>query len=141
MSAWGYRSFDNDEAADWVCDFEEGGVAAVSSALAAVCDLGEDVYLEAPEVSAAIGAAEIVAAALDGDESGLSEHAREAFATHRDALADPRLVQLASRAVGRVLRQSELKDLWQESFEQGRPESKSWFALMDALISRLHSAP
>lgn len=79
MGARGCGSFENDDAADWVYELESGGVAAVASALEQVSSVAEDEYLEAHEASAAMAAAEIVAAGRDGDLSKLSETAREAF--------------------------------------------------------------
>ena len=95
MGAWGCGSFENDDAVDWVYEFESSGVAAVASALEHVSSIAEDEYLEAPEASAAIAAAEIVAAAQDGDLSKLSETAREAFDRHREPLIASHLSEFA----------------------------------------------
>jgi hypothetical protein len=81
--------------------------------------------------SAAIAAAEIVAAARDGDLSNLPDYAREASRCQQP-LTGSQLLELARRAVARILRQSELKDLWEEGAE-GQP----WFEAMDSLSSRL----
>jgi hypothetical protein len=134
MGAWGHGSFENDDAADWVSDFEANGVSAVVSVLEHVTQLGEDEYLEAPEASMAVAAAEMVAAARDGDLSALpSDNERKALSRHQAALRDPQLVALARQAVERVLQQSELKDLWSES---GTPDP-SWLNVMGTLSSRL----
>jgi hypothetical protein len=132
MGAWGYGSFENDDAADWVYEFESSGVEAAASALEHVSNMADDEYLEAPEASAAIAAAEIVAAARDGDLSKLSENASETFARHRQSLIGSQLLEPARRAVERILRQSELKDLWEQS-EQG----EMWSRGMDNLSLRL----
>ena len=66
MGAWGRGSFDNDDAADWVYEFERDGAAAVASALRQAAALGEDDYLEAPEASQAIvGTTKVIPAAAD----------------------------------------------------------------------------
>jgi hypothetical protein len=132
MGAWGCGSFENDDAADWVYEFESSGVAAVASALEHVSSVAEDEYLEAPEASAAIAAAEIVAAARDGDLSKLSETAREAFARHRESLIASHLCEAARRAVERVRRQSELKELWEEGEER-----EIWSRGVDSVSLRL----
>ena len=132
MGAWGAGSFENDGAADWVHEFEQSGAAAVRSALETVSKLGDSEYLEAPEASMAIAAAEIVAAARDGDQSSLSEGARECFSQFQASLTGSDLLELARRAVERTRRQSELKDLWEESAER-----KRWFGEVDRLSSRL----
>jgi hypothetical protein len=132
MGAWGHGSFDNDDAADWVYAFEKDGRAAVAQALRNAADLSNEEYLEAPEASAAVAAAELVAAARDGDLSKLSEAARNAFVSHSRYLADEDLVELARRAVERIQRQSELKELWEES-----ENSDDWAREMDHLATRL----
>jgi hypothetical protein len=115
MGAWGCGSFENDDAADWVYELGSSGVAAVASALEQVSSVAEDEYLEAAEASAAIAAAEIVAAARDGHLSTLSETAREAFVRHRESLIASHLSEPARRAVERIRRQSELKELWKRA--------------------------
>jgi hypothetical protein len=132
MGVWGSGSFENDDAADWVCEFENSGVAAAASALEQVSSIAEDEYLEAPEASMAIAAAEIVAAARDGDLSKLSETAREAFARYRESLIASQLSESARRVVERILRRSELKELWEES-----EEGEIWSRGMDTLSLRL----
>src|SRR5215468_1909995 len=69
MGAWGHGSFENDDAADWVHEFELQGASAVVSALEYISRFPEEEYLEAPGASVAIAAAEIVAAARDSDLS------------------------------------------------------------------------
>jgi hypothetical protein len=132
MGAWGCGSFENDDAADWVYELESSGVAAVALALVHVSSIAEDEYLEAPEASAAIAAAEIVAAARDGDLSKLSETAREAFVRHRESLVASHLSEPARRALERIRRQSELKELWEES-----EEGEIWSRQVDSLSRRL----
>jgi hypothetical protein len=132
MGAWGRGSFDNDDAADWVYEFERDGVTAVRSAVQQAAGLGEDEYLEAPEASQAVAAAEIVAAARDGDLSKLSATARDAFPGRQHAVASANLSELARQAVERVLRRSELKDLWEEG-----DEGEAWSQDVAALLARL----
>ena len=132
MGAWGANSFENDDAADWVFEFSSVGVEAVVSALDRVCKLAPDEYLEAPDALVAIAAAEIVAAAKDGDRSNLSESAREAFDRHQLSLAELPLLDQARRAVERVLAQSELRALWEEG-EGG----EVWLDAMAEMLARL----
>ena len=82
------------------------------------------------EASAVVAAAEFVAAARDGDLSRLGI-ARNDFAAHRSSLASPHLLPLARRALDRVLRKSELRDLWTEGPDQG------WLNEMNGLSARL----
>jgi hypothetical protein len=132
MGAWGRGSFDNDDASDWVYEFERDGVAAVESALRQATALGEDDYLQAPEAAQAIAAAEIVAAARDGDLSKLSATARDAFSGPQQAVTSANLWELAGQAVERVLRQSELKELWEEG-----DDGEAWSQDVAALLARL----
>jgi len=132
MGAWGHGSFDNDDAADWVQTFELHGVTAVVTTLERVANFPKDEYLEAPETSAAIAAAEVVAAVRDGDLASLSDEARNAFATHQQSLTGSRMLELARQTVERILHQSELKDLWEES-----AEGDMWVQGIGNLSSRL----
>jgi hypothetical protein len=135
MGAWGTGSFENDDALDFVIRLEHEGMTAVSAALEDVTGLGTQDYLEAPEASSAIAAGEVVAAARDGDVSGLPEAARDWLDEHGDSLATSALLALARRAVERVLMQSELKELWEEGGAEG--QSKEWAACVHGLIARL----
>ena len=132
MGAWGHGSFENDDATGWVYEFDRSGVAAVTLALEHISKLGDGEYLEAPEASAAIAAAEIVAALRDGDQSKLPDDARSALAKHQRSLSGSPILALAPRAVERILRQSELKELCDEG-----EEGEAWLKGMDALSSRL----
>ena len=104
----------------------------MASALRRVSDLSEDDYLEAPEAATALAAAQIVAAARDGDLSKLSDEARDAFAAHRQSLTGSVDVASARGVVERILRRSELKDLWEEV-----TEGQNWLKEMDGLLARL----
>jgi hypothetical protein len=137
MGAWGFESFENDEAADWVYEFEKSGREALDLAFAAILGLGPEDYLEAPLAIIAIAAAEFVAAAKDGDQSNLSEAAKEAFVALSDvpasvALASVALASDADKALKRILQASELRELWEET-----DDFEDWRADVEALMSRL----
>ena len=132
MGAWGHGSFDNDDAMDWLQEFEEGGLGAVESAFDAVTSLSEGDYLEAPEASMALAAAEIVATARDGDTSGLPDSVDPMLAQHQSSLMEDGLLDSARKAVTRVYRESELKELWQDS-----PDRQAWQDGLRNLLSRL----
>lgn len=116
MGAWGTGAFDNDDASDWVWELEDGAdFTVVRSAL----DVDGSDYLEAPEGSVAIAAAEVVAALLGQPASGLPGNVQEWIAAHPGA-AGPEDAQAAIAAVDRVLAdESELKELWAESSDEG----------------------
>jgi len=128
MGAWGYGSFENDSALDWVENsFRRSGAAAVEQAFGSAA---EGVYLDVDEASAVVAAAEFVAAARDGDVSKLGA-AQNVFTTHRQSLSSPHLLPLARKALERVLQQSELLELWTEG------QDKTWLNEMKHLSARL----
>lgn len=135
MGAWSTGSFDNDDAMDFVARLESDGADAIQAALAEVTGLDAQHYLEAPEASCAIAAAEIVAAARDGDVSRLPDDAREWLDDCRDSIVAPSLLASAHRAVERVLSHSELKELWEEG--GANANTKAWEDGVRALIKRL----
>jgi hypothetical protein len=120
MGAWGYGSFENDSALDWLGnDFRPRGAAAVEEALRAAAESPEGAYLDVDDASAAVAATEFVAAARDGDHSKLGSALND-FAAHRQFLTSPHLLPLARQALDRILRQSELRDLWTEGQDRSR---------------------
>lgn len=133
MGAWGAGSFENDDASDWVYDLEASAdEAVVRGALEAAASAGTD-YLEAPDASIAVGAAELVAAARGFPASTLPDAVRAWVAEHGAGVSDE-LVALARGAVARVGAESELSELWDEA---GDP---SWRVAIDDLAARLVSA-
>lgn len=136
MGAWGRGSFENDDAADWVNEFDLQGEWAISSALNRVTKLSREEYLEAPEASAAIAAAEIVAAAHHGDVAQLSQAAQSAFLKQKSKLAPAAHVAAAALAIERVMANSELRDLWHEG-KLADTEGPKWVGDMRALLGRL----
>jgi hypothetical protein len=139
MGAWGAGSFENDDALDLVDRLQREGEAAIRAALEDVTGLGERDYLEAPEASAAIAAAEVVAAVHDAGVSRLPETAQEWVDTHRDGIVAPPLLPLARRALERVLKGSELKDLWEEGGVSA--EALAWTNGVRHLMQRLEEKP
>jgi hypothetical protein len=132
MGAWGAGTFENDDAADWLADLCDGpNQEALAEALAAVAGAGADEYLEAPDCSAGLAAAEFVAALKGAPGADLPDEAR-ACAAKLETKADPGLVSLALRAVERVRADSELKELWDES-----EDPAEWYAAVGDLEARL----
>ena len=130
MGAWGAGSFENDDAMDWIGGLAPGsGVNDVRAALVPVT-LADDHYVEAPDCSIAIAAAEAVAAARGRPMPSLPEEV-SAWAKTETKLA-PELVELARAAVDRIARKSELKDLWDES-----DSADAWRARISDLRKRL----
>lgn len=115
MGAWGSKTFENDDASDWLGGFESDGAPAVEAALNAVLELDANDYVQAAEAACALAAAEVVAAAKDGDVSRLPEEYHDAFREHREDISE--YGKQAQRALSRVLRNSEIKDQWEEQGE------------------------
>lgn len=133
MGAWGFKSFDNDDAADWVYAFEEQGAVLITETLkAATAEEEDDDYLDASVCCEALAAAEVVAAVKTGDHSHLSEEAEAALKSKADGIATPEVVALALDAVKRVRAESELRDLWEES-----EDFEAWQKDVEALEKRL----
>ena len=128
--AWGTGSFENDDALDWVADCTDAkDIAPVARALSAVM---KSEYIEAPDGSAAVAAAEVIAAALGKPSPNLPSELRTWTQKHlSDKLAQ--LAPLAKKALVRIQDSeiSELKQLWSEG------DSKKWAAAIAELSSRL----
>ena len=132
MGAWGSGSFENDDASDWIADFcDEPDKELISDALSTVAEMDADEYLEAPDCSAGIAAAEIVAALKGAANPELPDDVKECVAK-LEMKADPRMASLALKAVGRIRTNSELKELWDES-----ESPTEWYAAIDNLEARL----
>ena len=98
--AWESGSFDNDDAQDWAaqCARSKGSVF-VSSTLSAVLAEG---YVEAPECSAAIAAAEVVAAAKGRPSASLPKEL-SVWLAQQQKNEITKLAPVASKAMLRVL--------------------------------------
>lgn len=128
MGAWGERPFQNDSALDWLGELDE--VEDLRATLASVAEA--DDYVEVDDGSAAIAAAEIVAAARDGKLDRLTGDARAWLSRHAKQFADSDRA-LAVRAVERVLGpDSELADLWDEG-----GTDNEWRRDVAGLVARL----
>jgi hypothetical protein len=124
MGAWGHKPFQNDSALDWAAELEAVGPRAVRAALSR-CEGKND--LDVDDGSAAVGAAALVAAALDGDVRDLPISVRAAVDS---VAATPADAALAARALTRVLSgPSELPALW--------GAGSDWHVSTEQLIQRL----
>lgn len=133
MGAWGSGPFENDDACDWLDELADSGVAALRAALALADDAA---YLEAPDGSVIVAAAEVVAQmGVDADDTDTDDD--DAPDELVAFLADcgpppPALVAAARAALDRVTAdESELRELWQDA------EGGAWQAAIDDLKRRL----
>lgn len=132
MGAWGGKAFQNDAALDWLSELDAKGMAELRLALSRVAESEPDEHVDVDDGSAAIAAAEIVAATLPLGQGRLTKkavswlHVNAAYIGKGD-------VVLARRAVERVLAKgSELRVLWDE----GGVETE-WHADVRVLLLRL----
>jgi hypothetical protein len=130
MGAWGVGAFENDDASDWIYLLEEAGdLRLLRDTLLAAAE--PDGYLEASTCSEALAAAEVAAALAGRPAPDLPEEVRTWVGAHRGAAAGE-LKDLSVRAVDQVAADSELKELWAESDENG-----IWVDRIQELRSRL----
>ena len=130
--AWDSGSFDNDDALDWVNQcVRSTGTSFILSTLKVA--LGGD-YLEAPECSAAVAAAEVIAAS-NGKASKALPKELSSWLVQQNRAEIAKLAPLATRVVSRILNgpKSELQELWQEN----KKDFPKWKSHMQNLISRL----
>ena len=115
--AWDMGSFDNDDALDWVYELEStSDLSVIITALTAVAN--NDSYIQAPTGSAAVAAAEVVAALLGNAHPQLPPEV-VAWVDGRSLSRDNELVDLARKVIAAVQHptNSELAQLWGESGE------------------------
>ena len=144
MPGWGTGSFENEDAQSFLGRLNSLGIDDLRPILARAAD--QEDYLEAPESSIAVAAAEVVAALVVAAKVVAAKEEAPSFAAPRQLVdwisknwtsknkagAPPDLVELARRAVERVRTNSELKDLWLEA--DGLNE---WSAALRELTARL----
>ena len=138
MPGWGTGSFENEHAQSFLARLNSLEIGDLRPILARAAD--QEDYLEAPESSMAIAAAEVVAVLVVSARGvAVEDGVRPAgprelvnWASKDESGAPPDLVYLARRAVERVRTNSELKDLWLEA--EGLNE---WSAALRELEGRL----
>ncbi|KRQ22769.1 hypothetical protein AOT83_09975 [Mycobacteroides sp. H001] len=115
MGAWGAGPFDNDDAADFLGDLRQGD--DIELQLARCLRLANADYLEAPEGSAVVAAAAVIALRCSGEVDAGAERWSEAVADI--AIKQTQAYALAVLARGAIARVqapgSELADLWTEA--------------------------
>ena len=134
--AYGFGSFENDDALDWQQECVRAqGAKSVAEALNGALSLWARMYLQAPEASRAIAAAEVVAA-FNGSPSPELPEPLQAWIKQQPKEPFLTLRPLARKAVTRIAKESrsELRSLWSEG--DGEFYSK-WQKVMDGLLRRL----
>ena len=137
MNTWGLRTFDNDECLDWLDDFvASGDVGRLAAAFRGVTDVSGE--LTRPPCSDALAAAEIVVAARGRPTVSASGQAAIArWVAERGRLVDEELVDLARRALDRIIYgNSQLDDLWRQTSDH-----EAWRRELIDLRARLEAKP
>ena len=128
MSAWGSRSFENEDAASWLAKLPTIAPDDLTKIFTQAAD--DPTYLEAPAASVVVAAAEVIAA-LNGSPAEVVPPEIVKWMPNRQP-PTPALKALALRALDRVRKNSELKDLWLEA--DGLNE---WTAALQDLQTRV----
>ncbi len=125
-------TFELDEVSDWLAGFETDGAAAIEAALTLVNEMDKDDFIEASDAAFALAAAELVAAARDEDNSRIPKAIHASLEGHEDSINAAKFASAARKAVSRVLKNSELKDLAEEE-----GEGEEWAEDLGDLLERL----
>lgn len=129
MGAWGHGNFDNDDAMDWISELEGArDFRPITRVLDTV--LRVKGYLESPDASVGLAAAEVVAALL-GQPSATLPPEVTAWVRGKPR-PQPALIEKAQRVARRVRDDSELRELWAES-----EDTELWQHEVDGLLMRL----
>lgn len=133
MGAWGSGSFENDDAMDWVADLGDGDdLQPVEDLFEEVLEEGDD-YIEVPPASAAIAAAEALAALRGKPARELPDELKD-WLKERKKPPKAALVKQAVRILKRILKDSELKDVWFEAEDR-----EAWQRGVEDLLERLQA--
>ena len=132
MSGDGTGTFDNDDAMEWLSGFGSDGATAAQGALEAITEMDPLDYLEAEIAAHALAAAEIVASSRYGDGSRLPKEALPSLKENASKIDAAKLLSTARKAVNRVLKNSELREQWEDS-----PDIEEWEDDVRELLERL----
>ena len=131
MAGWGTGSFDNEHAQKWLSQLHSAPASKLQEILARARDSD---YLEAPEASIVIAAAEVVAAASGMPVDKVPPEI-SAWVGPNPAPPSATLRELSLGAIEKVRRNSELRDLWLQA--EGLNE---WTASLRRLEERLRAS-
>jgi predicted HTH domain antitoxin len=133
MGTWGYKTFENDAASDWLYDLEEAKNANfLLEPLQAV-----NRARGKPDVDdclESLAAAEVIAGARHEPPQGVPAIAKK-WIRRTGFSPNDATVKLAMRAVGRVEKDSQLSDTWQEA-----EQLAAWRKAVEQLNRRLEIA-
>jgi Domain of unknown function (DUF4259) len=130
MGASSYLAFENDDAYDWLYELEDAEDNSILvNTFDAVLNAGDD-YVQIPEASKAIAAAEVVAALLGREAMSLPTAVLKWIQGQNEVHLT--VVEKARNAVNRVLANSEVQEAWQDS-----DDYSNWQVSVKDLMKRL----
>lgn len=130
MGAWDIGSFANDDALDWLIDLqEEDDLGLLEDSFATVIEQRGQLP-DATDSAVAIAAGEVLAALLGSPMADLPEEVEEWLPGKPKP--ETELVAQGVAALRIVLRESELRELWEEA-----QEFSAWKEDVEGLITRL----
>jgi ankyrin repeat protein len=113
MGTWGYKTFENDGAADWLYDLEEAqAVDFILKPIKAVNQARGKADLD--DSLEALAAAEVIAGARYEPPQGVPPIAKK-WIRRTGFSPNDATVKLALRAIGKVMAASQLADVWQKA--------------------------
>jgi len=133
MGAWGHGILENDGALDWLDEFEAEPAEAILDEILSPIESGD--YLDVDACSAGLVASEILAHALGNGSTDLPGGVVSWIQKH-GSVATPARVGGAISFIDRVLADSEMQALWDET-----EHADKWRAAVRDLRARLASAP
>ena len=130
MGAWSHEPFGNDDAVDWIADLEASNdLSLIETAFDAIA-VSENTYVESPECCNALAAAEVVAA-MHGKPSQYLPSTASAWAANHPQPSQA-LISQGRAAVERIMKSSELQELWAETDDYA-----AWQQETQSLLKRL----
>ncbi len=120
MGAWGFKSFENDDACDWVYRLEASKDRSVVHKALNLVTSNSD-YLESPDCCIALAAAEVVLAGISGQHERVTDdiktwlNKKQGLFRRSPVTFEITDVELALMACKKILASSELKELWEET--------------------------
>ena len=129
--AWGYDSFDNDDAGDWVSNslVPTRDTAVLEKAVTKI--VNKWFSPGAPDCSEAIAACEVIAALGGKPAPDLPEEVQQ-WVVRVKQVPSADLRKSGMDALERIIKKSELRDLWGET-----PDFEKWKATVEDLKHRL----
>jgi len=133
MGAWGTKSFENDDALDWVYELEKCNDPKIF--WDAVESVIHEEYVDSDIATEALAALEVTAAMKGKNTGELPEEVEKWLSENKEIQLPDNFYTRAEEALNKIMgSESELKELWEES-----DSYKDWLDNMQDLISRINS--